>query len=64
MSKFHGAKATYEAGRQFLGKLFGKKQKDSNKVAIRRLGSSNQDFKLFKDFLEEIKVETKPPDLV
>mgnify|MGYP003136886582 CR=1 FL=1 len=24
MSKFHGAKAGYEAGKQFLGKLFGK----------------------------------------
>ena len=44
--------------------IVGDKEKDSNTVAIRRLGSNNQDFKLFKDFLEEIKVETKPPDLV
>ncbi len=44
--------------------IVGEKEKDSNTVAIRRLGSNNQDFKLFKDFIEEIKVETKPPDLV
>ncbi len=44
--------------------IVGEKEKDSNTVAIRRLGSNNQDFKLFKDFLQEIKVETKPPDLV
>ena len=41
-----------------------KKEKDGNSVSIRRLGSNNQDFKLFKDFIEDIKVETKPPDLV
>ena len=29
MSKFHGAKAGYEAGKQFLKKLFGKKSKVS-----------------------------------
>ncbi len=44
--------------------IVGDKEKVNNTVAIRRLGSNNQDFKLFKDFLEEIKVETKPPDLV
>ena len=44
--------------------IVGDKEKDSNTVAIRRLGSHNQDFKLFKDFLEEIKLESKPPDLV
>ena len=44
--------------------IVGDKEKDSKTVAIRRLGSNNQDFKLFKDFLKEIKVETKPPDLV
>ncbi len=44
--------------------IVGDKEKDSNTVAIRRLGSNNQDFKLFKDFLEEIKLESKPPDLV
>ena len=43
---------------------FSKKEKDSDTVAIRCLGSKNQDFKLFRDFLEEIKSETKPPDLV
>ena len=44
--------------------IVGDKEKDSNTVAIRRLGSNNQDFELFKDFLEEIKLEAKPPDLV
>jgi len=44
--------------------IVGEKEKDGNTVAIRRLGSKNQDSKLFRDFLEEIKVETKPPDLV
>ena len=44
--------------------IVGEKEKDSDTVAIRRLGSKNQDFKLFKDFIEEIKLETKPPDLV
>ena len=44
--------------------IVGEKEKDCNTVAIRRLGSKNQDFKLFKDFIEEIKVEIKPPDLV
>jgi len=44
--------------------IVGDKEKDSNTVAIRRLGSNKQDFKLFKDFLEEIKLESKPPDLV
>ena len=44
--------------------IVGEKEKDSNTVAIRTLGSNKQDFRLFKDFLEEIKRETKPPDLV
>ncbi|MDC3096535.1 threonine--tRNA ligase [Alphaproteobacteria bacterium] len=44
--------------------IVGEKEKDSNTVAIRRLGSNKQDFRLFKDFLEGIKRETKPPDLV
>ena len=44
--------------------IVGDKEKDSNTVAIRRLGSNKQDFKLFKDFLEEIKLDSKPPDLV
>ena len=37
MSKFHGAKATYEAGRQFLGKLFGKKQKTTGTKVIKNV---------------------------
>ena len=44
--------------------IVGEKEKDGNTVAIRRLGSKNQDFKLFQNFLEEIKLETKPPDLI
>ncbi len=44
--------------------IVGEKEIDNNTVAIRRLGFKNQDFKLFQDFLKEIKVETKPPDLV
>ena len=35
MSKFHGAKAGYEAGKQFLGKLFGKKQKTTGTEVIK-----------------------------
>ena len=35
MSKFHGAKAGYEAGKQFLGKLFGKKQKPTGTEVIK-----------------------------
>ena len=34
MSKFYGAKAGYEAGKQFLGKLFGKKQKTTGTEVI------------------------------
>ena len=44
--------------------IVGEKEKDGKSVAIRKLGSKNQDFKLFKDFIEEIKLESKPPDLV
>ena len=44
--------------------VVGEKEKESKSVAIRRLGSHKQEFKLFKDFLEEIKLESKPPDLV
>ena len=34
MSKFHGAKAGYEAGRQFLKKVFGKKSKVSPDITF------------------------------
>ena len=44
--------------------IVGEKEKDGNAVAIRRLGSKNQDFMLFRDFLEKFKHETRPPDLV
>ena len=37
MSKFHGAKAGYEAGKQFLGKLFGKKQKTTGTKVIKNV---------------------------
>ena len=44
--------------------IVGEKEKEGNTVAIRRLGSNKQEFILFCDFLEQIKIETKPPDLV
>jgi threonyl-tRNA synthetase len=44
--------------------IVGEKEKEGNTVAIRRLGSQKQEFILFSDFLNQIKIEAKPPDLV
>ena len=44
--------------------IVGEKEKEGNTVAIRRLGSQKQEFILFSDFLKQIKIEAKPPDLV
>ena len=73
MSKFHGAKAGYEAGKQLLGKLFGKKQKTTGTEVISsvKIGKNLTKKKNIKDDLiksrdkhlagvrDEAKVEIK-----
>ena len=44
--------------------IVGEKEKDNYTVAIRRLGSKQQEIKPVKDFLDEIKIGIKPPDLI
>ena len=68
MSKFHGAKAGYEAGKQLLGKLFGKQQKTTGKAIkttkpgtkLAEKRKQQDDFIKFRDNLHKgFSTETK-----
>ena len=43
--------------------VIGEKEKDNESVAIRHLGSNDQKIKKLNEFLEEIKINIRPPDL-
>ena len=43
--------------------VIGEKEKDNESVAIRHLGSNDQKIKKLNEFLEEIKISIRPPDL-
>ncbi len=44
--------------------IIGEKEKENHSLAIRYLGSKKQEVKKMDDFLYEIKLKCKPPDLV
>ena len=44
--------------------IIGEKEKDENNVAIRYLGTNNQQIIKLDDFLNDIKIKITPPDLI
>jgi len=44
--------------------IIGEKEKDENNVAIRYLGTNDQQIIKLDDFLNDIKIKITPPDLI